>query len=66
MQMDNFNRNQGQWEQIWQLADGGLELASFSGAPDDYSISIGQLTKTPFYLFKLKELGPTIKIFKLQ
>ena len=65
MEMDNFNRNQEQWEQIRQVAGGKQELASFGGAPEDYSLFIGQLTGNPFYLFKLKELGPLIKIYKL-
>ncbi|MEK9170041.1 MAG: hypothetical protein AAB674_00125, partial [Patescibacteria group bacterium] len=65
MEMDNFNRNQKQWDQIWQISENKQELASFGGAPEDYSLFVGQLTGNPFYLLKLKEMGPLIKIYKL-
>ena len=65
MQMDNFNKSQEQWDQIYGVASGGRELVSFGGAPEEYSLFIGQLTGNPLYLFKLKELGPKIVIYKL-
>jgi len=65
MEMDNFNRSQEQWNQIRQVADGKQEITSFGGAPEDYSVFIGQLTGNPFYLFKLKELGPSVRLYKL-
>lgn len=65
MEMDNFNQSSEQWNKVWQVAQGKSELASFSGGPENYSLSVGQLIGNPFYLFELKELGPKIVIYKL-
>ena len=65
MQMNDFNNSREQWGLVRQLAEGKTELASFGGSPEEYSLFIGQLTGSPFYLFNLRELGPLIKIYKL-
>lgn len=48
-----------------EIAGQGELLKSFGEFQEAYSSSIGQLLGNPFYLFKLKEFGPPIAIYKL-
>lgn len=47
------------------LVKGGMLLKSFGDVQETYSLSIGQLKGAPGGLFKLKELGPAVSIYKL-
>ncbi len=43
----------------------GILLKSFSGGKSEMSIAESQFFKNPFELFKIKELGPEIKLYKI-
>lgn len=51
---------------LQKLADKGKLLKSFGEFQEIYSPSIGQLLGSPLGLFKLKEFGPPVAIYKLQ
>ena len=59
-------RNPEIFKRFRDLAEKGELLESFGSSQEDYSLAIGQLLGNPFNLFKIKELGPSSAIYKLQ
>lgn len=53
-------------EKFEKLAERGILLKSFGELQEVYSPSIGQLTGNPLGLFKLKEFGPPVVLYKIQ
>ncbi|MDP3999637.1 MAG: glycosyltransferase family 39 protein [bacterium] len=48
------------------LAKGGILLKSFGDSQETYSLSIGQLKGAPGGLFRLRELGPAVSVYKIK
>lgn len=58
-------RESDKLKKFQKLAEGIILLKSFGEFQEVYSPAIGQLTNSPFGLFKLKEFGPPVSIYKL-
>ncbi len=60
----DFEKNPAHFSQIQSIAARGTLLKSFGEFQENYSPYIGQLFGNPLVLFKLKEFGPPVAIYK--
>ncbi len=61
----DFEKNPGHFSMVQNIASRGVLLKSFGEFQENYSPYIGQLFGNPLVLFKLKEFGPPVAIYKL-
>lgn len=61
----DFARRPERFRHFQELVKRGILLESFGDAQEIYSLSIGQLMGAPSGLFRLKELGPAVSVYKL-
>lgn len=63
---EDFLDNKEQFEQMKDLAQNGTLVASFGNNERHYSLAKSEIGPTLFPLFKIKEFGPEIEIYKLE
>ncbi|MBI3046099.1 MAG: glycosyltransferase family 39 protein [Candidatus Harrisonbacteria bacterium] len=61
----DFEKNPAHFNRIQSIASRGALLESFGEFQERYSPYIGQLLGNPFNLFKIKEFGPPVALYKL-
>lgn len=63
---EDFLNNKEQFEQVKSLTKNSTLVASFGNNKRHYSLAKSEIGPTLFPLFKIKEFGPEIEIYKLE